>query len=84
MYYTFILQSQKDKSLYTGFTEDLKNRIKQHNLENVNSIKFKGSYKLIFYEAFLNKEDTLNKEKYLKGSYGKRSLKKMLAEYLNL
>lgn len=31
MYYVYIFQSQKDKSFYTGFTENLKERIKDHN-----------------------------------------------------
>ncbi|MDP3741280.1 MAG: GIY-YIG nuclease family protein, partial [bacterium] len=31
MYYVYILQSEKDKSFYTGYTTDLKARLKDHN-----------------------------------------------------
>ena len=31
MYYIYILHSEKDKSFYTGFTEDLKKRVIEHN-----------------------------------------------------
>ncbi len=33
-YYTYILKSQKDGTLYTGSTNDLRKRLKQHNAGN--------------------------------------------------
>lgn len=39
MFYTYILQSQKDKKLYTGFTENLKLRFEQHSKGKVESTK---------------------------------------------
>jgi len=37
---------------------------------------------LIFHEAFPNKIDSKNKEEYLKGGYGRKSIKAMLSKYL--
>jgi putative endonuclease len=31
MFYTYILQSEQNGSLYAGYTNDLKNRFKEHN-----------------------------------------------------
>gem|GEM_PF-4253552 len=31
MYYTYVLRIKKDSKLYTGYTDDLKNRLKLHN-----------------------------------------------------
>ena len=56
-YYTYILQSQKDNSLYIGYTSDLKKRFKKHNSGENSATKLHIPYELIFYEAFLNRID---------------------------
>ena len=37
MYYTYVLQSEKDSGFYVGFTNDLKLRFEQHNKGQVDS-----------------------------------------------
>ena len=37
MYYTYVLQSMKDKKFYTGFTKNLKLRFDQHRKGSVQS-----------------------------------------------
>jgi len=81
MHYVYILQSLVDKSLYIGSTADLRRRLEEHNQGGSLASAPKSPYKLIFYEAFLSKIDALNREKYLKTGYGRRSIKKMLKEY---
>jgi len=78
----YILQSQKDGSLYIGYSADLKVRLKQHNNGKSSATKPHRPYKLVFYEAFLNKVDAENREKYLKSGYGRRSIRKILEKYL--
>ena len=39
MYYTYVLQSEKDGKFYLGFTEDLKQRFELHNKGRVDSTK---------------------------------------------
>ncbi|MBI2098039.1 MAG: GIY-YIG nuclease family protein [Candidatus Wildermuthbacteria bacterium] len=82
MYYTYILQSEKDKQLYTGYTENLKERLKLHNLGKVTSTKDRLPLKLVYYEACLNQQDATYREKYLKTSWGKRYIKARLKNYL--
>jgi len=81
MYYTYVLQSQKDKKLYTGFTENLKLRFKQHQRGLVESTKNRRPLALIYYESCLNRKDATKREKYLKTTYGKRYLKNRLKSY---
>jgi len=81
MYYVYVLQSQKDKLLYIGFTENIKSRITHHNKGLVLSTKNRRPLVLIFYEFYLMKEDALRRESYLKTSKGKTALKLMLKEY---
>lgn len=81
-YYVYILKSLKNGSLYIGYTTDLKKRVAEHNNGKSLATKPFRPYKLIFYEAFLNEKDAKNREEYLKGGYGRRTIKKMLYDYL--
>ncbi|MEK7499439.1 MAG: GIY-YIG nuclease family protein [Patescibacteria group bacterium] len=80
-YYVYILQSQKNASLYIGYTSDLQKRFQQHNNGESASTRPFRPYTLIFYEAFLNRIDAKNREKYLKGGYGRRTIKGMLKNF---
>ncbi len=77
-YYTYVLKSEKDFNYYVGFSKDLKLRFEQHNKGNVDSTKNRRPLKLIYYEACINKEDALHREKYLKTHYGRMFLKNRL------
>lgn len=81
MYFTYILLSQKDKSNYTGYTNDLHKRLTEHSLGKVQSTKFRLPMKLIYYEVCGNKEDAKAREKYLKSGMGKRYIKNRLKNY---
>ena len=83
-YYIYILQSQKNKSLYIGYTTDLIKRLKQHNSGESLATKPFRPYKLIFYEAFLNRIDAKNREEYLKSGFGRRTINKMLKKFFKL
>lgn len=80
-YYVYILQSQKDKSFYIGYTSDLKRRFKQHNNGESLATKPHRPYKLIFYESFLSRIDAKHREVYLKGGYGRKTIQNMLGRY---
>lgn len=82
-YYVYVLQSQKNKSLYIGHTANLKKRFEEHNSGKNLATKPFCPYKLIFYEAFLNIKDAKSREKYLKSGWGWRTIKKLLKNYLN-
>ncbi len=83
MYYVYILPSQKDLLLYTGFTEDIDQRMKRHNDGEVPSTKFRRPLKLIFYEAYLLKSDAIRREQYFKTTKGKVALRMMLKDYFS-
>ena len=82
MYYIYILKSRKDNNLYTGYTKDLKNRLKEHNDGKVPSTKNRLPVGLVYYEACLNQKDATHREKYLKTAWGKRFIKTRLKNYL--
>ena len=82
MYYVYLLQSERDSKFYVGYTCDLKNRLKMHNKGCVESTRSRRPVKLVYYEACLDKQDALYREKYLKTAYGKRYIKNRIRRYL--
>ncbi|PIZ47629.1 excinuclease ABC subunit C [candidate division WWE3 bacterium CG_4_9_14_3_um_filter_41_6] len=82
-YYVYILQSIKDNSKYIGSTPRLRGRLEDHNEGKSMSTKAKRPWKLIYFEAYPNKLDALNREKYLKSGYGRRSINTMLKNYFD-
>jgi putative endonuclease len=57
MYYTYVLQSEKDNAFYLGFTKDLKLRFEQHAKGQVDSTKNRRPLNLVYHEACLTRED---------------------------
>jgi putative endonuclease len=83
MYYVYLLCSNtKSDQLYIGYTEDLENRLKKHNAGEVQSTKPYRPWGLIYYEAFTNKKDAKQRERYLKTTKGRRTLRLMLRDTL--
>ncbi len=81
MYYIYAIQSKKYKKIYIGYTNDLRNRLKLHNSGGVFSTKPYKPFELIYYEAYQNKDDALEREIFLKSGWGKNYLKRVLKHY---
>lgn len=62
MYFFYVLKSTKDNELYFGYTEDLKNRLTQHNSGKVLSTKLKTPLILVYYEAYTSRSDAKHRE----------------------
>lgn len=84
MFYVYVLRSQTSKRLYTGFTSDLRKRLKEHRMKQSPYTKPRGPYELIYYEACMDANDALAREKYLKTGMGKRFLKNRIKRFLAL
>jgi len=83
MWYFYVLESSKNKILYKGYSSDLKQRILDHNKKRGGKYSQKNApYRLIYYEAYLNKTDAMHSEKFYKTGYGREILKEKLSNYL--
>lgn len=82
MFYVYILKSMKNGRMYAGYTDNLRKRFKQHNEGKSTYTKARGPYKLVYYEACLDKGDATMREKYLKSGKGKRYIKYRLKRFL--
>ncbi|MBP9758121.1 GIY-YIG nuclease family protein [Candidatus Dojkabacteria bacterium] len=84
MSFIYILHSRKDGKLYTGFTNNLTNRLKAHLGGYVRSTQKRLPLELIHYEYFVNESDAKRREKYLKGGNGKAEVKILLKSYFEI
>jgi len=80
MYYVYILWSKADQKFCIGYTADLERRMHEHDKRKVYFSLRMAEPKLIFYEAFLSKEDAQRRERYFKTAKGKKTLRLMVRE----
>ena len=83
MFYVYILQSMKNKSLYIGCTSNLNKRIQEHNKGESYHTKKYLPWTLIYFEGYCEKQDAFNREQSLKlHAQGLRRLKERLRNSL--
>ncbi len=81
-YFVYTLLSLKDNKLYTGFTNNLKERLLKHTKGLVTSTRLRRPFKLIHSEMFFNEPDAKAREKFLKSGFGRKQLKQALKRTL--
>jgi len=81
MHYVYILHSAKLKRLYKGNCADLKIRLDDHNKHRVKATKNGTPWKLVHYQAFINKTDAIREESFLKTGKGRERVKYLLKNY---
>lgn len=84
MYYVYALLSLVNGNIYIGFSEDLRERVREHNDLKVKSTKAYAPWKLVYYEAYLNKYDATIREKKLKEHKAKDDLKQRISKSIEL
>ena len=83
-YCVYVLYSLKDNKQYIGYTTNLEKRIRDHNAGRTTSTAPRRPLELIFCEYYNNRQDAMRREKYFKTTAGKKALKLMLRETLNV
>jgi putative endonuclease len=75
-YYIYIMKSMVSGILYTGQTNNLKDRIRRYNTGKIKSTKNRKPYKLCYFEEFDTRREAMNREWELKKKWNKdRKLK---------
>ncbi len=77
MYIVYVLKDSNNK-LYVGLSKNIERRLNEHLNNKVWTTKRMLNPKLIYFEGFIAKYDAMRREKYLKTTKGKRTLKLML------
>jgi putative endonuclease len=81
MFYVYVLHSRADHGLYIGFSTNLKKRIAEHEDGASFATKYRGPWKLIYYEAYIDRQDAERREPYLKSGSGRRFFCQQLRHY---
>ncbi len=82
VYYVYMLASHRNGTLYTGFTNNLVNRVFTHKNNIVKGFTQEYQvHRLVYYEVFEDREEAIKREKQLKRWYRKWKLE--LIEKIN-
>jgi putative endonuclease len=82
VFYVYVLRSESDSGFYIGFSTDLKKRLSKHRRGASFATKSRGPWKLIYYEAYTEREDAEGRERFLKSGAGRRFLRAQLRHFL--
>jgi putative endonuclease len=82
VFYVYVLRSKSDFGFYIGFSTDLKKRLSEHRRGASIATKSRGPWKLIYYEAYTEREDAEGRERFLKSGAGRRFLRAQLRHFL--
>jgi putative endonuclease len=75
-YYIYVLYSKRGRSIYTGFTDDLRRRFNEHQKGLVLATRNRRPLELIYFEGYRNKKGC-----HVAGTISKNRLgKKLLAK----
>ena len=81
VFYVYVLRSETDAGFYIGFSSNLSKRLRDHENGAAFATSYRGPWKLIYYEAYLERDDARGRERYLKSGNGRRLLKSQLSSY---
>ena len=82
-FYVYILRSLKDRKFYVGCTHDLKKRVEEHNVGKSFAPKLRTPFKLMYYEAYLNRQDAEARERFFKTGWGRQYIGRTLKYFLS-
>jgi len=78
MYYLYILLNNQKSRTYTGVTNNLDKRFKEHNEGKVSSSSPYRPYHIAYTECFETLKEAKQREKFFKTTTGRRKLQKLL------
>ena len=73
-YYVYMLKSMGYKSVtYVGYTNNMNNRLKQHNTGKGAKFTRGRKWKIIYKEKFSSKKEAISREYYIKNNITERN-----------
>ncbi len=81
--YVYILRSLHVDKFYVGCTNDLKKRLREHNLGKSFATKPRIPFQLVYYEAFPHRLDAETRERFFKTGWGRQYIQRALRHYLS-
>lgn len=81
MFFVYILKSENNHKYYTGQTDDIDRRLREHNSGKGNYSSRYAPWKLVYSEQYGTRELALRRERYLKSAAGRKWIKKNVNVY---
>ena len=81
VYYLYVLRSQRDGMLYTGITNDLSRRMREHRTGRTRSLRSRRPLVLAYLEVYPTRREAAARERFFKTPKG-GALKQQLAASL--
>jgi putative endonuclease len=78
MFQVYILESLKNRRHYVGHTENLEERLAQHNASKVGSTKSNKPWRVVHTESYETKSEAYRRELEIKAYKGGIKFKKLL------
>ena len=72
MYYTYIIQSQKNGRFYIGSCQDIDKRIERHNAGATPSTKPGRPWQLVYSETYETNSEALKREREIKSKKSRK------------
>jgi putative endonuclease len=83
MYSVYILYSASSGKTYTGFSDDVKRRLFEHNVSEKKGYTLRyRPWVLIHEESYETKPEAIMRERYLKSGRGREEIKEIVRKYL--
>ena len=81
MHYVYVLYSESDHGLYIGYSGNLRRRLKEHQAGFSVATSYRGPWRLIYSEAYVEEADARGREEFLKSGAGRRHLHRQCRWY---
>jgi len=78
MYYVYILKSKKTSVYYTGYTKDIKERLKYHNSGKTRSLWKHRPLEIVRVEEYNSKLEAIKRERQIKKYKSGEAFRKLI------
>jgi putative endonuclease len=80
MFYVYILRSDSSGLFYVGHTEDLEQRIQEHEEGRSHYTKGRGPWKSVYVEVFSTRSEAMKRECLIKKRKSRKYIEKLIDE----
>jgi putative endonuclease len=74
----YIIKSLKNGRYYTGCTQDLENRLREHNSGETKSIRYLRPFELVYTETFSTLSEARQRERHIKSQKSSKYIEQLI------
>ena len=83
MYFVYILKSQKERTYYIGQTENIENRVNEHNRGKSAYTRRKAPWDLVHVEEFDTRSEAMKREHEIKKQKSRKYIENLIHNHLH-